>query len=1603
MLIRNKILFCFIIVVFVLVGSLFAALEQGVTIDVLQSSDSVLKCKVRIDSVVYRQELIDKQWFSVLDIPGCAFLSETGVPKLPVKSMTFAIPEGKTARLTVLDQNVINKNDILLPPVQSLAPKASPIKDFTITTGNWFPQKTINIGMTGYVREQHILQVEFFPVRYLADAKLVQIIKSITFQIDFIDSNSDSKKSITRDAQFNSILKHNLANFSATSKSSKLLSSPLKTFKISDVSGVKYKISIKTDGVYVITGQQLADAGADLAQISPSLLSLANKGIHVPIIVEGDGDGTFDKEDRILFYGEHNRGDDSYYSYFSDTNVYWLSWDGTPGARFADVTAAADEAVQDTITYAKTKEHRENDLRYDQLLSWADGEGDHWFWQQIQDGQDYSYNLPGGTHLGDHPVRVRIGLNGLTNPTVSPDHHLIVKLDEEEIGNVYWDNQESYIFDSGYINIANLQEKEQLVLSIPGDIAGAANDHMLLNWIEFELTSELAAEDDYLSFIHTGSVASMYKMTNFSDDKVYLLSPDGYRYTDVSFEKEKGVYSFYFKIRSNLDIPLVAVSERRLKSVSSIQKVEMSNLKSTSNGADYIIITHPDFEKQAQELADFRATQNLRTKVVDIYDIYNEFSFGNYDPRAVKYFIKYAYENWTSPAPLYILLFGDTSRYMDKNPSTEEGFKSYVPTMMVYTVTWGMTSSDNYFAAVSGSDDLPDLHIGRFPANTAEEAQAMVDKTISHEKQQAIDSWRRNVCLLTGNGEFFETSAQYLYDYYIPQYMVTNRVATLPSSRYFGSTENVADYLNAGQAVLNFIGHGGGGVYFDSELFLPEDVERLTNKDKYPVVFSMTCFTGSFANPEEQSLAEILLRSPDKGVVAHFGSAGRAYLYGDYFLNNALFQALFDYKMQTVGEVCTYGKIEMVNQTKSYYDHVKNYILMGDPATRFHFAPDEINLTLSKNIVIDGDKLMVTGTIPGSVNGNVLLSVYNNLDSLLVEKSVTASNGTFSVKVLTVDAGFRNGWKTGHGQGIVRAYFNNDQSDAAGSVSFSLNEAFLSKYYTTPAGPSHNEEVMFFAELDPENHADVGGLDSVYVKWTTNNQDWIKISMTETSGGIWKSDSSLVKAEGTRVFYQMIVKAKNGTVFESAVSEYMVKKRADLTFVRDSIFIVGSDNVRIALKIRNKGETDCGAFAVRASIKSETDEPQPISSDVNVAGLKALSDTLIQVDWPAATAGYNEFMAQVDVLGQVDESAELNNMVDFNLNVVTKENGTNGIVTDLKNNFQVEIPQNSFNKNISVKFERMENDQYLKTARQLSLTPVRFRNETYWTVYRIQFSDSTIKSTKPFKVTAYFDKLDSAYINLSDPGNAFKIFAWQESTETWLGLASQVNLADGSVAANLPQEYSVFTVMASNDGNAPIISIGLEGQHLADNDIVSPRPVFVITFQDSSGFNLGNSPFTLFMDDEQISDDQFVLSYDQQTKNQVVLTFKSELEYGDHEITVRAVDIHGNSSEQSVAFSISGEFKLAAIANHPNPFADETVIAFTLTGMAKEVKLDIYTVSGRMIRSYEFIDISGYWEQDWDGRDEDGNEVANGVYYLKFVAKNDSKTIEQIEKMAKLK
>ena len=133
---------------------------------------------------------------------------------------------------------------------------------------------------------------------------------------------------------------------------------------------------------------------------------------------------------------------------------------------------------------------------------------------------------------------------------------------------------------------------------------------------------------------------------------------------------------------------------------------------------------------------------------------------------------------------------------------------------------------------------------------------------------------------------------------------------------------------------------------------------------------------------------------------------------------------------------------------------------------------------------------------------------------------------------------------------------------------------------------------------------------------------------------------------------------------------------------------------------------------------------------------------------------------------------------------------------------------------------------------------------------------------------------------------------------------------------------------------------------------------------------------------------------------QALTLFAPLLDEGNHRIDVIAKDASGNVQSFETNFAVSDEFSINEVMNYPNPFVDFTDFTYILTQPADQVKIKIFTISGRLIRELEFAPTDvGFNKIRWDGLDDDGDPLSNGVYLYKLIARNGDDQREVLEKL----
>jgi hypothetical protein len=315
----------------------------------------------------------------------------------------------------------------------------------------------------------------------------------------------------------------------------------------------------------------------------------------------------------------------------------------------------------------------------------------------------------------------------------------------------------------------------------------------------------------------------------------------------------------------------------------------------------------------------------------------------------------------------FVLLVGDADAQM----AYDERLRSLSVPTFYYEANiikrWGpepVIATDNPFADLDG-DGVPELAVGRLTADTPAELEVIIDKIIRYEQLPANGTWRRRVNLTAGVGDFgpitdaiVESAAKRFLTDGMPASYRTNlayaswRSPYCPDPRFFRKA--VLDSLSEGCLFWIYMGHGRpyrlDRIRLDNAV-LPilemADVERIQSQAGLPIAIMMACYTGAFDQPQD-CLAERMLLNPQGPVAAICGS--RVTMpYAMAILGTGLMDAYFEQRLETLGEVLLYAKLELGSEQGSDKGNRK---LMDAMAKALNPGKDELHIERSEHQLI---------------------------------------------------------------------------------------------------------------------------------------------------------------------------------------------------------------------------------------------------------------------------------------------------------------------------------------------------------------------------------------------------------------------------------------------------------------------------------------------------------------------------------------------------------------------------------------------------------------------------------------------------------------------------
>ena len=910
------------------------------------------------------------------------YTPDVGQPELPLKGILVDIPAGQHARLTVVETDLqVHAGYQVYPVPQKVGPQDSDsgsvgevfvIDDSAYATDDYYPTAAADLAASFVFRGNTKQQVVFYPLSFNPVTGEIRHFTRLRVRIDYVDGDLAKASGLKPTPWQPPAESKTFDNLPPLGMMASVFGpppsfvSPLLSALISfqglisaawappdeDVSNPAYKIAVAGEGIYKIDQSVLTNNGINPALISLSSLRLYHLGEEVAIDVhDANSNNGLDAADYIRFCAEPVA---AAYAKYTPDNVYWMTLSGGVGLprrmAFTDGTPAGGTPA---ATHSYTHHHELNQTYW----SKAPGEDglDRWVFGAYALGTGFTTSGGAPNPNSGASVDIDITLSdvgGTLKGTVSmllygvwnTDHEVDVSINGGATTTLTWRGIAGH--QARFENVDLIDGVNTITITCQ-----SPTDSIAFDWFDITYERQFIAESDALQFAHEDGY--LYQVGGFTTDSLAVFDiTDPAAVRPVANWQTAGAGPYTLTLQpvdaAGDDRTYLALSEANIQTPTRIVGNTVSDLAGTANGADYILITHRDLgwdgggsaESWLTRIVNQREAQGLRVVVVDVEDIFDEFSYGMTTPAAIKDFLAYAYANWTAPAPQYVLLVGDA--IYDFHDRWGTGKVNYVPTYLTFTQYMGETATDEWYAAISGDDAVPDLFIGRLTAATVGAAQIMVDKIMAYEDASNSKDWEKNVLLVADNkDEEWETVFETMNNEaaaLVPEgmnYPFEGYLRVYQENGWDLNAELVAA-INAGALMVNYAGHASYNTWANERIIDSADATGLANTGKLPFFVSMSCLTGYFINTaawDSTPLVELLMGLDNKGSVAALMPTGRTTTEGQHILNTALFEEIFTRDQRELGAAIAHAKMTLLANGDAYFEEVsRTFMLFGDPA-----------------------------------------------------------------------------------------------------------------------------------------------------------------------------------------------------------------------------------------------------------------------------------------------------------------------------------------------------------------------------------------------------------------------------------------------------------------------------------------------------------------------------------------------------------------------------------------------------------------------------------------------------------------------------------------------
>ena len=804
------------------------------------------------------------------------------------------------------------------------------------------------------------------------------------------------------------------------------------------------KIAIAKQGIYQITGAQLKTLGFplpiastqlqlfsyNLSQLTEKVTATVSTALTENAIQVFDGgDNQIDEKDYVLFYAEGAVGwkqDASKFipTHFKNTSndsVFYFVTIGSNGKRMSTMdklnspAQVADQYDErwlievDSISILNSGKL---------LLGPAMGQG-----LGKQAKLSYPINMNGLVLSIPMNVIGRYAATTYQNPAnfnFSINDNVIKTTAVAPISGLLYDESANIAIDSFTYTLnatTNLTSPASVNISFQADNAAAAG------WIDY---IELSAKRK-LGFWGTGSFGFRNVSSALKGNVLQYQIQNGDASTEVwEVTNPRSPRKISTDISTNSLISFVhqadtlheffAVKQQGYEVPILLGSMNNQNLAGM-NVPDYLIISAPNYLNAAKKLQNYHATVNgLKTELVNVNEIFNEFSGGQPSPIGIRNFVKYLLNKAVTnkvKAPRYLLLFG-IANFNSRNYNSA----SQIPVFESAASTGVLTSypSDDFYSILEDNDDINNftrikklaIATGRLPVRNTAEADTVVEKIINYQRNLNGGAWKNKITWVADDGDYnlhledAEAISTHLQQkksswnqkkIYLDLYAATKNIA---GNTYPLVNSEIVQTVNEGSLILNYTGHGNFARLAEEAVISQTDVLQWNNATKLPLMITASCDFAPYDQPQLSPFGFDALMKNSKGVIGLVAASRLVFAYSNKQINDHFVQQLLVPdslgNFLTIGEALQRAKMQAWSADEDRMNAFK-FSLLGDPAMRLSLPKYEIGIiSLNQKTFTEKDTLLAGNkyTLKGAVNNKgVLQSNFNGILDFVLYDAIT--------------------------------------------------------------------------------------------------------------------------------------------------------------------------------------------------------------------------------------------------------------------------------------------------------------------------------------------------------------------------------------------------------------------------------------------------------------------------------------------------------------------------------------------------------------------------------------------------------------------------------------